>query len=311
MCRCTPRITFILAFLFVPYLIPASPPDKNIFDSMPYAAQELVEDADDQAASLVLNFLYWSYRRSAATQDMQRMLFDDVTRALTNLENFNHLRHNPERSLNTTPQKLTSDDTPLDINTYETISRTYATCCKTVLSDDTPLPHHIRDRLMTIRSHIRGEISAILATKLIETYGVLSYVYDGLQNLYSNFAHLLFKRGFFVETRDPSIFSMLWTYMPSFLINIMYQFEDKHLELREDLCGVLLEDVRVSDELWNDIESIRSSAYKTMYNQVYHYLSATRNRENVFIDRFTQTNTTIYLPDPYDIMEASQKDMRA
>lgn len=273
---------------------------------MPYTAEELVGDADTKAANLVLNFLYWSYRRSSATQEMQQTLRNRLARTLSELEGFNHLRHNPERSLQTAPTKDETQGTLLDFPTYERISRTYATCCKTVLDDDTPLPHYIRNRLTTVRNHVRGEISAILATKLMETYGILGYVYDGLQNLYSSFAYLLFKSGG-EDERAPSMFATLWTYMPSFLINVMYQFEDKHLELREELCDVLLEDIRISDELWKEIESIRSYVYKTLYTQVYHYLDANYDDASIFIERFSNTEETTYLPDPYT-MSHSTKD---
>ncbi len=294
------RVTMTVILSFLSLQVSPLFSQNALHHSMPYTPEELVDDADTEAVNFILNFLYWSYRRSSATQEMQQTLRRQLIQTLSDLEGFNHLRHNPERSLHASHEKATTNPT-IDFATYETISHTYATCCKTILADDTPLPHDIRNRLTTIRAHVRGEISAILATKLMETYGILSYVYDGLQNLYTSFAQLLFKAGGSDEERGPSLFSMLWTYMPSFLINVMYQFEDKHLELREELCDVLLEDIRISDELWNEIESIRSHVYKTLYTQVYHHVTATCDDDNILKDRFSQSDQQRNLPSPYEL----------
>ena len=275
---------------------------------LPYTADELFQDTNTQDARLIVNFLYWSYRRSAATLELQDALYKRLEQNLSELEGFNHIRHNPERPVSDISLCESHDTTPaqLDCVTYEQISKTYAQCCKMELADTSPLPAHVRDRITTLRSHVRGEISTILATKLMETYYALGTVYTTLQDLYSNYGYLLFKTKQDIDaSRSSSIFSTLWSYMPSFLINITYQFENTHLELRQYLCDVLLQDIKTSDQLWREIEELRMTFYQTLYIQAYHYLSHIEADPQVFADQFSHeahtSDTVIMLPDPYDL----------
>jgi len=279
-------------------------PCAHATSSVPISGEELCREADPASANLILNFLYWSYRRASATIQLQHILYEQLTHDLKQLEGFNHLRHNPERSL--AAYKVTQrSETHMSCEMYRDISHSYVTCCKYALSDNTPLPHNLRDQLITVRSHIRGEISAIVATSLMETYHVLTSVYSALQTLYDKFGHLLFKSNT-LPSRDSSLFSTIWSYMPSFVINVTYQFEDKHLELREHLCSVLLQDVEISDSLWKEIEQLRALIYQTLYTQTYHCLAQSTDDPQVFTKRFSTADDVETLPHPSELVYIEQ-----
>jgi len=272
---------------------------------MPYTPHELCDGADEGACTYILNFLYWSYRRASATISMQEQLYHRIQDDMKQLEGFHYLRHNPERTLEDVGYRL-PEKHHMSCQLYEQISQAYAQCCKTVLPDSSPLRPEIRNRLHILRDHVRGEISTVLATKLMETYRILGSVYTTLQHAYTNYGHLLFKDKQLYDTvRGGSIFSALWNYVPSFLVNVMYQFEDKHLELRKQLCHILLQDIYTSDELWTEVETLRTRFYQTMYTHVYHYLNDCGVAQHVYTDMFSYTSSQsdepVMLPHPYEL----------
>jgi len=258
---------------------------------LPYNAEDLCANVDTHTAHLILNFCYWSYWRAEATIIWQNQLKENVFHYVRHLERLHHMRHNPEYA----SQEITIDEAPditIDNTEYQRICNAYVTCHRRLLNSETsPLPETTRKQLHKVRDHIKGEISAILATRLLRTYDILSNVYTAIQTLYTNFAYFLFKRSFF---------STVWQYVPSFLIGMTYRFESRHLDLREHLYSILYEDICISDELWYDIEETRKTLYYALYQEVYDYLIK-HGYDNIVFTPMTEISPhrhMYYLPPP-------------
>lgn len=242
--------------------------------SLPEQAQNWVQQVAKTSTKkdmlALLNLIYWSYQRSAATLRAQSAFLADQHVACQAVYAITSTRLNPLRKqlYDVQPDQLHKLRHRF-IDAYQEhrrIGKIYSTCLETILSNNyiSPLAH---DLALQLRQQARTAMAHHLYAHLIEIDKHLTSLRGHMQESYELFQKLKVTR----KSTDV-LFNYFWDLVPGLAVK-SFAYVDKQLtDINHQLWYVLLKSEEFGNYRWQIIEEKRAEFYATYYNALYQHL---------------------------------------